>query len=67
MTNQNLGKLDRVFRFALAFWLLGPWAPSFDVGFINMVIVIIGWIALVESFWGYCWLQKVLGIDNKSQ
>lgn len=27
--NQNLGKLDRILRFALAFWWLGPWAPQF--------------------------------------
>jgi len=67
MANQNLGQLDRIFRFALAFWLLGPWAPSFDAGSTNMIIVVIGWIALIESFWGYCWIHKVLGIDNKNQ
>ena len=25
---QNLGKLDRVLRFALAFWWLSPWRHS---------------------------------------
>lgn len=26
MTKKNLGKLDQIFRFALAFWWLGLWA-----------------------------------------
>jgi len=67
MANQNLGKLDRIFRFALAFWWLGPLAPQFDAGLVNIVIAIIGWIALFESFWGWCWLHKALGVDNKNQ
>ena len=67
MTNQNLGKLDRIFRFALAFWWLGPWAPEFGVEWGNVLIAIIGWISLVESFWGWCWLHTAFRIDNKNQ
>ena len=63
----NLGKLDRIFRFILAFWWLGPLAPQFDIGWLNAAVAIIGWIALAESFLGYCWLQKVCKIDNKNQ
>ena len=54
MVKQNLGKLDRIFRFALAFWWLGPFAPQFNMVWLNWVIVIVGWIALLESFIGYC-------------
>lgn len=65
--NQNLGRVDRILRFALAFWWLGPWAPQYETGWINAVIAIIGWIALVESFIGWCWLHNAFRIDNKNQ
>lgn len=66
--NQNLGKLDRIFRFALAFWWLSPsLAPQFNAEWTNWVIAIVGWIALAESFFGWCWLNRILGIDNKKQ
>ena len=67
MTKNNLGKLDRILRFVLAFWWLGPLAPNFEIGWMNVLIAIIGWIALVESFLGYCWLHNLFGIDNKNQ
>jgi hypothetical protein len=67
MSYQNLGRLDRILRFALAFWWLGPWAPQFDAGWANLLIVIVGWIALVESFLGWCWLHNLFRIDNKNQ
>ncbi|OGY43070.1 MAG: hypothetical protein A2729_03835 [Candidatus Buchananbacteria bacterium RIFCSPHIGHO2_01_FULL_39_14] len=65
--NQNLGKLDRIFRFALAVWWLGPLAPQFAANWANLLIVIIGWVALVESFWGFCWLHRLFRVDNKNQ
>lgn len=65
--NQNLGKVDRILRFALAFWWLGPFAPTFDAGWANALIVVVGVIALVESFLGWCWLHTAFHIDNKSQ
>ncbi|HLG24286.1 MAG TPA: DUF2892 domain-containing protein [Candidatus Nanoarchaeia archaeon] len=61
---QNLGKTDRVLRFALAFWWLGPWALQYKIEWINWAIFIVGWIALVESFFGYCWLHDLLGIKR---
>ena len=63
----NLGKLDRVLRFALAFWWLGPWAPAYPLEAVNWIIFGIAWIALVESFIGWCALHAVLGINNKNQ
>ena len=67
MIKQNLGKLDRVFRFALAFWWLGPWAPTFSFVWANWAILIVGWIALLESFTSWCWLHTLFGINNKNQ
>ena len=64
---QNLGKLDRVLRFALAFWWLGPWAPLYTQDWANLLTAIIGWVALVESFVGWCWIHNLFGIDYKSQ
>ena len=64
---QNLGKLDRILRFALAVWWLGPFAPVFTASWANLAIVIIGWIALVESFLGYCAIHSILGVDNSKQ
>jgi len=67
MVKQNLGKTDRVLRFLLAFWWLGPWALRTDIVWVNWVIIVVALIALVESFTGYCWLHNVLGIHNKNQ
>ena len=63
---QNLGKTDRILRFLLAFWWLGPWALRTNIQWVNWIIVIVAWIALLESFTGYCWLHRVLGINNRS-
>lgn len=67
MSYQNLGKLDRILRFVLAFWWLGPLAPQYEAGWANVLVAVIGWIALVESFVGWCWLHRMFGIDNKNQ
>ncbi|HLC91279.1 MAG TPA: DUF2892 domain-containing protein [Candidatus Nanoarchaeia archaeon] len=67
MVRQNLGKIDRVLRFALAFWWLGPWAPQYSFGWLNTIILVVGWIALAESFFGWCWLHQLLSINNKAQ
>ena len=65
--NQNLGKLDRTFRFVLAIWWLSPLAPQFSVEWANLLIIIVGWIFLVESFAGWCGLHRLFGIDNRNQ
>jgi len=67
MVKQNLGKIDRVLRFALAFWWLGPWMPQYDFYWANVTILIFGWIALIESFLGWCLLHSILSINNKNQ
>ena len=64
---QNLGKIDRILRFLLAFWWLGPWALRSGIEWVNWIIIIVGWIALIESFTGYCWLHTAFSINNKSQ
>lgn len=64
MMHRNLDVTDRVLRFALAFWWLGPWAPSFSSDWGNIVITVIAWIALIESFLGWCWLHHTLGLDK---
>ena len=64
---QNLGKVDRILRFALAFWWLGPLAPQFGAPWANALIAVIGWIALAESFLGWCGLHRLFDIDNKNQ
>ncbi len=67
MIKQNLGKIDRVLRFGLAFWWLGPWAFRTGIGWINLVIIAVALIALLESFTGYCWLHDAFGIHNRNQ
>lgn len=64
---QNLGKLDRILRFLLAFWWLGPWAPHYVADWANWLILVVGWIALAESFLAWCWIHDFLGLDNKNQ
>ena len=65
--NQNLGKLDRIFRFVLGILWLSPMAPQFGVEWANIIIVIVALIALLESFLGWCWLHRLFGIDNNNQ
>ena len=65
--SQNLGRVDRILRFALAFWWLGPLAPQFDAGWANALVALVGWVALAESFFGWCWLHNLFKIDNKNQ
>lgn len=65
--NQNLGTVDRILRFALAVWWISPLAPQFDAGLVTLLIVVVGWIALAESFLGWCWLHRLFKIDNKNQ
>lgn len=67
MVRQNLGTVDRILRFALAFWWLGPFAPTFNIAWLNIAVIIIGLIALLESFIGWCWLHSLFGINNKNQ
>jgi len=67
MVKQNLGRLDRIFRFVLAVWWLGPLAPQFASVWANWLVLIVGWIALVESFVGWCGLHDWFGINNKNQ
>lgn len=64
---QNLGKTDRVLRFALAFWWLGPWKLQYQIEWVNWAMFIVAWIALLESFLGYCWLHSLFGINSKGQ
>ena len=64
---QNLGKTDRVLRFALAFWWLGPWKLQYGIEWVNWAIFVVGWIALAESFLGWCWLHNLFGLNNKNQ
>lgn len=64
---QDLGKVDRILRFALAFWWLGPLAPQFSVEWASWLVAFVGWVALVESFLGWCGLHRLFGIDNKNQ
>ncbi|MBI4146999.1 DUF2892 domain-containing protein [Candidatus Woesearchaeota archaeon] len=66
MIKQNLGKLDRLLRFLLAFWWLGPWQPMVG-GPLRTLMLIVAWVALVESFLGWCWLHDLLGIKNTNQ
>lgn len=61
---QNLGAVDRVLRFALAFWWLGPFAPQLPAVW-SIIIVVVGWIALAESFLGWCWLHGLMGLKSR--
>ena len=66
MIKQNLGTVDRVLRFALAFWWLGPWPVQYSAVRLNWLVVVEGWIALLEAFLGYCWLHELLHIHNRN-
>ena len=63
----NLGRVDRILRFALAFWWLGPWKPEYHSLGLNLIILVLAIIALIESFIGWCGLHTILGINNREQ
>ncbi|MCX6751216.1 MAG: DUF2892 domain-containing protein [Candidatus Nomurabacteria bacterium] len=65
--NQNLGKLDRIFRFILGILWLSPMAPQFNAPWANTLVFIVALIALVESFLGWCGLHSFFKIDNENQ
>ena len=64
---QNLGKLDRIFRFVLGILWLSPMAPQFGIDWVNTLVLIIAVIALLESFIGWCGLHTIFKINNKDQ
>ena len=64
---QNLGKLDRIFRFVLGMWWISPLAPSFQTTWLNWIILIVGWVALIESFAGWCGIHHLFHVNNKNQ
>ena len=64
---QNLGKLDRIFRFVLGVWWLSPYAPQFNAGWANWIVYAVAWIALLESFAAWCWIHEWFNINNKNQ
>lgn len=61
---QNLDGVDRSLRFALGLWFLGPWKPVYAMEPLNWIIALLGWIALVESLFGWCGLRYLL-IDKE--
>lgn len=67
MVKQNLGKVDRILRFALAFWWLGPFAPQVSLVWVNWLFAFVGVVALIESFLGWCKLHDMLHVNNKNQ
>ena len=64
---QNLGKLDRIFRFVAAIWLWGPWAPWFTESWPDWLLIVFGLILLIEACTAYCPLHDWLGINTRNQ
>lgn len=64
---QNLGRLDRIFRFVLGVWVLGPWAPWFMETWPDWLVIVVGLFLLMESLFGWCGLHDALGINNRNQ
>jgi len=62
---QNLGNVDRILRFLLGVWIIQLVLPSISQPVMWWVLLIIGLIALVESFIGYCWIHSALGLQNR--
>ncbi len=62
---QNLGSIDRILRFILGIWIIQLLLPSISQPLLWWVMMIIGVIALVESFIGYCWIHSALKLGAK--
>lgn len=63
---QNLGKLDRIFRFVAALWVLGL-TPWFMDTWPNWLVLVIGFGLLLEACTAYCPLHDWLGINTRNQ
>ena len=69
MCKPNLGPVDRVLRFALAFWWL-TWPPidqacglgtsNCPLPWTGWLVAIVAWIALLESMFGWCGLVALM-------
>ncbi len=61
---QNIGVIDRVIRFigGLLFVILGLLAIPNRI--VQVTFFVLGAIGVLESFFGYCYLYKILGIDT---
>ena len=63
---QNLGKLDRIFRFIAGIWVLG-WTPWFMDAWPNWLVLVVGLGLLFEACTAYCPLHDWLGINTRNQ
>lgn len=64
---QNLGWLDRIFRFALGVWLISWVLPVLKGDLLWWLVVVVAAWSLLESFTAYCCLHKWCKINNKNQ
>lgn len=64
---RNLGKLDRIFRFAFGIWAISWLLPIIQNEALWWFVLIVGIIGIVEGFIPYCGLNTLLGIDNRDQ
>lgn len=62
---QNIGNIDRIFRFVLGIWILQMVLPVVSQPLWWWLLLILGVGALLESFSGYCWLHEKLISKNK--
>lgn len=64
---QNLGKIDRVLRFLFGVWAISWLLPVIKNTALWWIVLVVAVIALIESFYSYCWLHELFGINNKNQ
>ncbi len=61
---QNIGVTDRVIRFVGGILLILLGLLAIPNAIVRGIAIVLGAIGVMESFLGYCYLYKMLGIDT---
>lgn len=64
---KNIGKTDRIFRFVIGIILIYLAVAVIEINYLKIILAVLGIISIVESFIGFCWLYKFLGINTRKQ
>lgn len=64
---QNIGTVDKMIRGVLGLFLIYIAAANFQNGVLSGIAFVIGFLLILTSMFGFCFLYKLLGVSTKHQ